>query len=432
MNNLSNLNLDITKYSNIELKEILGLNNVMDTDTISDHISKISSTVSDDSKLPFNTRNKIVFFLSDAKNKLLNNKINMMTDSNIDLTYGSQKNYMINNTPISNPIIHTPTTLGSSKAVINEGRGEYYPAGYINPINIRTIKKIVNIDTRFRNPYYNSKSSDFHFDLPEPFKKVVNMKFIAFEIPISIHAINKCNSCFIIKKNSHYPENNPYIIDISSGNYHTMFTSRLFKDPSANIETVINKELETLDLHHDLSYNIDPLTGFSQFELKCNDHSDNTTYDILFNTDCYGNHDLETPLPLKLGWLLGFRAGAYKIDDKNKKVISEGIVNLDVPKYLYISINDFTNASNNNFVATFSDSTLSEHILGRIEYRNQVQTEGLYNGGCDTDISNYARSYYGPVDIKKLHIKVFDEYGRIVDFNNMDWSFTLEFDILYD
>ena len=52
---------------------------------------------------------------------------------------------------------------------------------------------------------------------------------------------------------------------------------------------------------------------------------------------------------------------------------------MDTIKYLYISINDFTNASNNGFVAAFSESTLSKDIIARIQYQGLIQKDGLYN-----------------------------------------------------
>ena len=37
------------------------------------------------------------------------------------------------------------------------------------------------------------------------------------------------------------------------------------------------------------------------------------------------------------------------------------------------------------------------------------------------------RQYFGPVDIQKLQIQLLDEYGRILNLNNMDYSFCLTF-----
>ncbi len=42
------------------------------------------------------------------------------------------------------------------------------------------------------------------------------------------------------------------------------------------------------------------------------------------------------------------------------------------------------------------------------------------------------RAYFGPVNIKKLHIKLLDELGRTVDLNNNDFSFSIQLEQLYD
>ena len=86
-------------------------------------------------------------------------------------------------------------------------------------------------------------------------------------------------------------------------------------------------------------------------------------------------------------------------------------------------------------MAAFSSSSLSPHIIARVNYNVLVQTNGIYNFGEDdyfNDTINRTREYFGPVDIQKLHFQILDEYGRIVDFNNMDWSCALTFDVLYD
>ena len=35
-------------------------------------------------------------------------------------------------------------------------------------------------------------------------------------------------------------------------------------------------------------------------------------------------------------------------------------------------------------------------------------------------------------NIKKFAIKLLDRFGNIIDFNNMDWSFSIEFETLYE
>ena len=95
-------------------------------------------------------------------------------------------------------------------------------------------------------------------------------------------------------------------------------------------------------------------------------------------------------------------------------------------------VNDHTNAGGNNFVAIYNESIISPHIIARIPYQKYVQDNGLYNSGQEEEILNAAREYFGPVDIQKLDLQILDEYGRILDFNNMAWSCTIQFEILYD
>ena len=52
--------------------------------------------------------------------------------------------------------------------------------------------------------------------------------------------------------------------------------------------------------------------------------------------------------------------------------------------------------------------------------------------GALTSIEKKQREYFGPVNIQKLDIALYDEYGRIIDLNNMDMSLTLRFEKLYN
>ena len=62
------------------------------------------------------------------------------------------------------------------------------------------------------------------------------------------------------------------------------------------------------------------------------------------------------------------------------------------------------------------------------------QSNGSYQTGEDDGFStqvNRSRNYFGPVDIEKLRITLYDEYGRVVNLNNMDWSCALMFECMY-
>lgn len=426
---MEKINLDISKYSCKELEEIFNIKYINTPDEISNHMNFYKNSILLNSDFSLGEKENATNFLNSVIDKLLNNfNLNNESNKNLNstpnLTFSSAKNNLIKETEYSNPIIANQNNIAGLDSKTYTGRNvesNDYPPGFINPINIRTIKKTVNVDTRFRIPYYASKSSDFMVTLPEQFKKVVKMKLSSFELPLSVFSISQQ-----LNNNSFYIDSKP--ITIKEGNYtYNQFNSQN-NDPSNNIINAINNQISKSLGSSVCNFSLDPISGKSIINL---DNSATIFFNKTSNTDSSGEFDLNTPLPLKLGWLLGYRMGSYF----GNNIISEGICSITGPKYIYICINDYTNAANNNFVAAFSSSILSPHIIARINYQALVQKNGIYNFGEDDDFGdeqNRSREYFGPVDIQKLHFQILDEYGRVIDLNNMDWSCSINFDILYD
>jgi len=148
-------------------------------------------------------------------------------------------------------------------------------------------------------------------------------------------------------------------------------------------------------------------------------------FEINFLTDRYGNEDIQTPLQLKLGWLMGFRQGYYS---NSTNYISEAVINLLGPRYIYLVVDDFNNSVLDGFYGAFTSSILNKNILARISIQGKV-----FN--ITTETANFLstqRQYFGPVDIQKLQIQLLDEYGKVLNLNNMDYSFCLTFQTIYD
>jgi hypothetical protein len=72
---------------------------------------------------------------------------------------------------------------------------------------------------------------------------------------------------------------------------------------------------------------------------------------------------------------------------------------------------------------------LNKNILARITL--QTATYDILSQNNLSLITN-PREYFGPVDIQRLNIQLLDEYGRIIDLNNMDFSFCLTMKEIYD
>jgi hypothetical protein len=115
----------------------------------------------------------------------------------------------------------------------------------------------------------------------------------------------------------------------------------------------------------------------------------------------------------------------------NSNYVSEGVVNLLGPRYLFLVVDDFNNNVNNGFYSAFNNSILNKNILARI---SNIQSASSFNVLTQNNLNliTYPRQYYGPVNILNMNIQLLDEYGRIIDLNNMDFSFCLTFQTAYD
>jgi hypothetical protein len=151
-----------------------------------------------------------------------------------------------------------------------------------------------------------------------------------------------------------------------------------------------------------------------------------TAFELNFQANIYGNPDQGTPLPLKLGWLLGFRNGIYI---NNLNYVSEGIIDIKGPRYFFLVLDDHNNSVNNGFYSAFNSSMLNKNILARISL--QVNTFNILEQNS-LNLITTPREYFGPVNLQNLNIQLLDEYGRTVDLNNMDYSFCITLTTVYD
>jgi hypothetical protein len=82
-----------------------------------------------------------------------------------------------------------------------------------------------------------------------------------------------------------------------------------------------------------------------------------------------------------------------------------------------------------NIFGMFSKSILGDNILAIIPVTSNSFNICFDNG---VNLLEKKREYYGPVNIQRLKIQLLNQYGEILNLNNMDFSFSLEFEIGYD
>ena len=291
---------------------------------------------------------------------------------------------------------------------------------------------MININSRFRNNYTNTLSTNFIYTLPSTIKKVMSMKIIDIQLGNTVYTYsNKLGSNSFKITQGGFTKN----IDISNGSY-----------TNSELVDAINSSLTNNGITN-IRVGTNPISFL--MDISSNDGS---TFDLDFN---YSKNNCPQLLSninknqLTLGWIMGFRGnylqkinatknkhGCYvenHIDISNSysgktKYTAESIYEEHFNKYFLISIEDFQNNHINSFVSPFQFQSLADNnILGKIHSHGSE-----CNPYTKNDMISPKRVYFGPTDITRLHIILYDEVGRILDINNSDYSLTLELEIIYD
>jgi len=433
----SNFDLNINNYNIKELESIFELPVNYDVFSIQSQENKLKQNIEKDNNIPISVKTNTISFISQVKNTLINN----FSTSNKKNNSSSSSNSSTLNDIASNlkKIQHLDLSLNSSQiveagntSIIQKpstpyvyGYGmEFFP-GNINPLDKRILKKILNIDTRFRENYYTTTSSNFQIDLPGTFNQVVFLELAAIEFPASFYTVSKVfgNNFFTLEIEG----NDPLVVTVPDGNYDYLSFQTYVNNYLTSSVTPYNKIQIQADIEN-VTTSLELVGGSQRMLFGSTDGL--TSFSINFLTDKYGNEDRQTPLPLKLGWLLGFREGYY---ENALTYVSEGLVSLIGPRYFYLVVDDYNNNVSDGFYSAFNSSILNKNILARIS----VNGASLYS--TNINISQFAgnlvvapRHYFGPVNVSKLKIQMLDEYGRILDFNNMDYSIVLSYLVVYD
>jgi len=408
MSNTFNLNID--DYDINELKDLLNLRDPYSLQEIVKNEDELREKLLLDKQVTLTKKKEIIKFLEDVKDRLIENSKEQF--KNIESDEIISNNHSI------------VARKNSVVDVINSVDKNYMG----DSVNKHTIHKLISIDSRFRDNYYNTLSTDYNLTLPTNIKNVVSMELAALEMPTTYFQISKSkgNNFFWIKKahNWHY-------INIPDGNYKRQ-----------SMENIINTNLSQ---HTDTSNIVFKIDENSTKSVFCDTSMSEIT--IYFNRDNNNQSDTavtteEPDLNLKgyngiignFGWLLGFRMGSYS---GSNTYISEGCYDAWGTKYLYIIVNDFNKNVNNFCIPSYNESMGKTNILARIStsaISSQNFSDGLSltNETVSNDASIRKRHYFGPVNISKLEIQIVDELGRVIDLNNMDFSFSLNLICLYD
>ena len=464
---MDNFDLNISNYSIKELEEILTLVPNYNEQDISYNKDKICNKIMNDSTLSFEAKVKLGDFF-DGVSKLLGKVfMDYMTSNNSkDHTNGSvsdfkdMKNTMLKNT--NNLIISDPYSAHNIKVDptrVGPNFDQYGTMrGVINPLLRNTILKGVNIDSRFRDNYYTTRSTDLHINLPFRLDNVISYRVVGITLPLSFYNISQSYGNNIILFNVYdsfgvITPNSPYKMILPDGCYNTTQTN---PTNSSCLEVVINNYLA----HSPESPNADPATGglnlrytidrTSGRSIFAQDPSVGPTTAYYFEIITNVEYDLksnaaaisyDTNLMLRLGWVLGYRAAKYSSSNTNPPVgvygsiVSEGICFTKFPVYGFLSIDDYNKNANDYFVSVYSRSISVPNIISKVNFTQFFELVGAFQaaqGDSTSNAINREKRFFGPVMIQKLRITLYDDLGRILDLNNMDWALELAFECVYN
>lgn len=438
----SSFDFNVHNYSNEELEDLLGLQKSYSVNDIMTNKQKLCIQLA---SAPSSTQvqSQMSEFL-DAASKCLIAAVAKGATKAHDKYFDSVHNFP-NNTVIPGSAAdghfviadaYRMTPLENYENLGGLKIGEYgAPPGKINPIKYSTIVSSINIDSRFRPNYFNSKSTDLHITLPERIDNIVSYRVGSIEIPFyaiySVSELNGNNAIQIIWGTAAGSYTHTFTIVIPDGNYYT--TADLTNViSSASIEKTINTILDSNTgaggLSGLLNFHIDQISGKSVFSQPAGVIP--IYFKVIANVRSNGTPNYDAPLLSFLGWNLGFRNAEY-ISNNNGSlhfgaVVSEALSAFKATSYIFIAIDDYNNSVNDYYSAVFSDSFAINNVITRV------------NVGALREISepsstqlNRQRNFFGPVNIQKLRITLYDNFGRIVDLNNMDWNMELIFECVY-
>ena len=412
--------LDINKYSISEMRGLLNLELPCSANDIIQKEKQLQEKLLKDTSISSQKKQDILVFLDQVKTTLL------QTEKHTSALVGGNHAVI--------PRVYTQKERSKVDAFIAPNlmaSSQPTPDPHLR-------RNLLCIDSRFRDNYYSTLSTDYMITLPTTIKNVISMELAAFDFPNTYYQISKSlgNNFFWLGWKKEGNPYNWYYIAIPDGNYKR-----------SQIETVINEQITyaTSDAISAPKCVIDSQsaktifavsdTSGQQLELRFNGArgKNTTTHKTSFSTAPSPDLTGAGGIISKLGWILGYRMAEYT---SSQAYVSEGCYDAWGTKYTYIVVDDFNKNTNNYVVPSYNSSIGKSNILARISML-AASTDNFVDGlSLNNQITEGAemrkRTYFGPVDIQRLHIQVLDEFGRIMDLNNMDLAIALNLVCLYD
>lgn len=304
----------------------------------------------------------------------------------------------------------TPSLKEEIMSFLKGARDRLLTDVVIPPIQRTEIKRLLCIDSLFRPHYEGTNSSDFIYFMPDYTKNVTSLKILSVELPSSWYLFSEesMNSTFYVKIGD---DTEPFVIP--DGNYtaeeiyvqlNTLFDDFNTTHSGINLHALLPPSKKIIIIC-DVAFSISFLMEGSSYRNTC-------------------------------GTNLGFIKTDYTgliTTDSHYAISAETMYGTNVDNYLFIDIDDFQRNFLSNAVVSVTTSSLGvtsylgNTMMAKIPLHHHSQT--VFNNG--SDLLFKTRTYFGPVNLEKLRIRLLNKYGNLFSLNNSNYSLSVEITELY-
>jgi len=353
---------DITKYSDVELYNFLDVNNPTDRELE----AKILLLIQKYSNIENDANVALSQFFQDIYGHFF--ELSVLDDD--DMIEGLENMLVTDSSSnIAIPLTQSvqPDSLTIPSANIGYTQALNYTKGTVNPLLKESVKRIISIDSQYRDMVTYPLSTDFTFNLSDTLIDVVSLKLYSVQIPYTWYTINNNFGSNFFNINGNSPGindgNHDYKITINSGNYIATDLINAVHNSIVKLKsTITDINLGTTDI----SFNVGNVKASVTLDIT-NTYNDNN-YEVYFPTwTDPTDSTYETDRLNSIPGFLGFNHPTYKTYNiySNISLYSTTNNNLNTKFNIDNSNNSFTiqiYTSNINEYYDISNQTIIQSI----------------------------------------------------------------------
>jgi len=463
----TDIDLNIDNYNINDLISFLNLKkNYTSSDLEDKEKEYIYNVVSNDNgTIDSKKKFQLIMFIKNAKTKLLDNlgrdysgssNLGSSYLNNYDSIPGTNPNYGVRNPNVESET-HTKHHTKTPSEVASGKNNKIQLGQIINPFsnlpamqfsknaiqmngyNPQPIIRNYIFNTKFRDSFSDSYSTNSTYTLPQKMLNVISIDLSGLQFPnfmFSFSNSRKTNKIFIHEDVTE----NEALVRIPSGNYNEI-------NFPAVLEKAINEQVVgTYDPSgpNRFTVSISPYTFFTTisnstytFKMITNSTLYNDDPSIYVCPNSFSTRYFKTTPDIKdgvrpeqyfnsMGWLIGYRLTLY---EGLHSYTSEGPFDNQFADYVYFTLNDFVNNQTANTYGVLGASILDSNILGVIPITTPYFTSTFDN---NSNFIYKTRNYTGPVNISKINIQLINEFGEQINLHNSDFAFCLQVTSIMD